>query len=441
MVALRDEEEDELCVAVIPVVGAEPFEVSLYPLDQEWDCECEAPEPCAHIIAALMAAVAGALADEDEMLERYPPKPKPKPPPPVREEPPPPEVKARANALRVQEPARRKKAPAPESAATARTPRRKPAPVRKVDRRTPKARRQPGTVSYRLVRSSYGLAVERWVVFEDDKIRLKRKLTGDDADQAPAVATSEEDLLLQDALGEHWQDGVITSENVTAVLEAMALVEDLSLDGKRVEPRDEVLAEMVAFVEDFADDKVRVQVRPHPRVDEAFDNNLCVRDGILGRLVDDTQLTDLERRQMDVGRVFGNVELMSLALNVLPDLEKRVRLIRAASRVPKVVLSEPRAVAFVTVAGDRIEAEGMVVYGDPIIAKIVRNRLVPVDNEIPLREPEEERPLANSLRRDLGLTPGEPLSFEGAAAQRFAARLAAWEDGDVIGEGWQDLVP
>lgn len=419
-VGAREILDDEVCVIVIPESGEWPYEVSLYPEDEEWECDCDRNPICIHIIAGLMAATSGTEMQSDQaLLERFPPRPKPVVvvvPDIVPEK----VAKAKKNF-----PGKRRK------------------PANAVSRPKAIKRRVPGPVAYRLFKSSYGLTVKRTVVFDDGELELHRLLVGEpDLRLVPPVECTDADLLVQDILGDAWDTGVVSDERRSDLLQALETVETLTLDGDPVVPVDELLATTVAFVENFAADRVRIQIRPEPTVDEVYDNGFALKDGRLGKLDFNSTLSNAEMRKLTLGQVFEVKQLTHLVVEVLPEMKKKIAVDVTSDRLPDVVLSEPRAVVFVKyeTALRAMEVEGMVVYGDPIIAKIIRNRLVTVGELTPIREPDEEVPMASAIRRDLGLTPGVQQRFEGKAAKAFAQRLEAWEDGDVIGKGWEALL-
>ncbi len=439
MVALCEKLEDEVSLAVIPYEGANLLEVSLYPLDDEWECECGRPGVCEHVIAGLIAFDTGRHTTREALLAAHPPAPEPVveveveivPPKKKRATP-----KKRSSAVRTISPSA-VDGPSVRKKTSVRSVRERGSAI---PRRRRPAGRPVGHVGYRLERSSHGLAVIRMAVFVDEEIQIREPLTGDDAKGVVPVETTTADLMLQEVLGKHQKSGVVSNVEASELLHALGEVSDLTFDGRKITPEDRELSELLAFVEDFGADQVRVQVRPDPPVDAYFMNGFAVRGDVLGRFTNRTNLSGVEIQRLGVGEIIESNALTHFAVDGLPALKKRMTLQVTATRIPEIVLSDVRAVVTVTGAGDTLEAEGLVVYGDPIIATVVRNRLVPTGSQMPLREPDEELTLIRSLRADLGLTPGQKETFTGPKAVAFARRLDAWDEGDIVGDAWEDLV-
>ena len=175
-------------------------------------------------------------------------------------------------------------------------------------------------------------------------------------------------------------------------------------------------------------------------MDETFKNGFARRGNAIGRLRIESELIGEEMRRLTLGQAYEVKQLPHLVIDILPELKKQIPVEIVTDRLPDVVLSETRAVCFVEVEGDTIHAEAFVVYGDPIVAKVVRNRVVAVGKTVPIREPDEEVPMASAIRSGLGLTPSHKKSFTGMAARAFAQRLDDWDDGDIEGDGWEDFL-
>ena len=413
--------DDEVALAVIDQPGEHPLEVSLYPDDDEWDCECGREPICVHVIAGLMGFTSGDdLGDRAALLDRYPPRPR---------------------RIEVVVPDLAPKETAKKAAASRSFPERRRKPKNAVvPSRTVVKRRSAAPLRYELTRSSYGLRVRRIITYSDEELDLQRELEGgeSDAQGTHPVLSSDADLLIQEALGDGRESGVVGREKASGLLQALALAQDVKLDGRSVSPEDQELAKMVAFVENFGQDRVRIQIRATPKVDDTYINGFARRGDTVGRLIIDSALNGEEFQRLTLGQAFEVKQLPHVVTDVLPALRKRIPVEVVTDRLPDVVLSETRAVCWVSSeSADVLHAEAFVVYGDPIIAKVVRNRLVPEGKTVPIREPDEEVPMATAIRGGLGLVPGKAETFTGGAARAFAHRLDAWEDGDVVGDAWE----
>jgi len=435
--------DDETVLAVVPHPGAPPLEVSLYPLDDEWDCECgSAVSPCEHVVAAAIASQEAAktkkpLQTLDALLERFPVAPKPKPKPEPEPEPPRSEAPERRPAA---PPASRERRRAAEPTVSPRSRRRQREPVRHIA--PPATHRRPRPVRYVFEPSHYGLSFSRVVDYGGDVVTLERRLTGEDEGGDRPVATTAVDLLVQDALDAWGAVTVLPREHAAALLGALADAEDVRLGDRRVTTSAEPVA-LIAALEGAPGDKLRLSVHSEPAADELFYNGLCRVGDVLRPLDDGDGLSSDELRRLQVGETFSREDIYELVVHTLPELERRIPVRITAERFPAPVLSEPRPAVYVTVEGGALTAEGRVVYGDPIIGMVVRNRMIVVGDAVPIREPEEERPAAREIHQALGLIPGIAKTFQGAEAARFARRLARWEadadDCEIVGDAWRAL--
>lgn len=442
--------DDERVLAVVPFPGARPLEVSIYPDEDEWDCECGSPATiCAHVIAAAVALKQAAatkvpLQDVDALLERFPvrvaaptPRATPEPDEPARPASPRREASRATSSPRAERPRAAATPAAPTSTRRARAPVRHIAP--------PSERRTPQPVRYRFASTPFGLEFSRVVAYRDDVVTIEHHpgLTGDDAGGDTPIATTEADLLVQEVL-DGWKGTMsLTRERVPALFAALADVDDVALDGRPVTTSGDVVA-MVAVLEDRPDDALALSLRTEPPADTLHPNGVCQIGDVLHPLSDATGLGGDEVRRLLVGETYTREDTYQLVVHTLPDLERHVPVRMLSDRVPKAVLSEPRPAVYTRVEDGALVVEGRVVYGDPILGFVRRNRMSVVGDAVPIREPEEERPIAEDIHRGLGLVPGFERSFKGAEAQRFARRLAAWADEDddreVIGEEWRALL-
>ncbi|MFT7581680.1 MAG: hypothetical protein ACI9MR_003358 [Myxococcota bacterium] len=439
LVALAGTLEDEITFAVIPMPGDTPLEVSIYAEDEEWDCECGSEAfVCQHVLACVIAlhhvnTEGGELPDRPELITRYPLRPRPVAPlPEPKPERPTPRATRTTSTTSTASRARKAAAPSARSRPRAPGPVRRPKPVVKVHR-------DPGPIGYRLERTGCGLTVKRVAVFEDIEIPIKRALDGDDGGGDPPVVTEAADLLVQEVLGKDLEVGLVSGDLCEQLLRALDDVADLTLDGKPMSMSFDA-SKLVIAIEDHTSDRFRLTLRPEPPVDEHFINGLARRGDTICLIDNSSELLGEEMRRLSMGQTYESTAVQRLVTVILPDLERQLPVLRLTDRLPTLCLSEPRAEVTVERDGDTLTATGVVVYGDPAIAKVIRNRLVLLANEVPIREPEEEMLCANALKRDLNLIPGTPETFQGAAAVTFARRLEDWDEGDVIGDDCADLL-
>ena len=356
-----DDEEIELKVATGR--GVLTLAVALYPLDDEWSCDCGARGPvCEHVVASVIA---------------------------VR--------RAREAGLDL---------PAPSSTV--------------------------GQLRYALGREERALTFERLVVVGDQTSPLEVSLIEAAAGQVPApeLAIKPHDLDVEEVLGSRLR-GRVARERMGELLKVLAGCSDVRLDGVAVRPTSRPVMPWATV--DTSDDGYLVQLHPDPTIVEVFVNGaaLCA-DGLLRPIGEPGLPRDLIR-ELSRGRVYGPRQVPDLVTRLLPELKRCLRVEVRSGRLPGVSSDPPRVRVHSRADGQgRLVVEADLVYGDPVVARVVGEHLEVTGAEVPLRDEDEERALLERLRRDLGLRPGQPAVLDGEEAVRFSSRLMTW-GGDLRG--------
>lgn len=86
----------------------------------------------------------------------------------------------------------------------------------------------------------------------------------------------------------------------------------------------------------------------------------------------------------------------------------------------------PRMQIHVEQFGDSLNVMATLVYGEPALARIDGGRLVHLRGPIPLRDEPQEQRVIHRTRETLGLLPGSRVSLRGAEATKLANRLDRW---------------
>jgi superfamily II DNA or RNA helicase len=246
----------------------------------------------------------------------------------------------------------------------------------------------------------------------------------------PSLSPTHEDLRIDRAVGASSRD-VIPLEKLADVLEALAAA-DVTLDGatirtssERVKPR--------AIVEDADGGAFRLRVEADPHVERVVALGAVIADGVL-RPLGETATTGERLERLPLVRTFGRNEETELVTRVLPELEKTIEVTIRTNRLAK-KSKDARVRLWMDTShqGHTLSVLPLVVYGDPPIARVDGDHVVPLANgEVPVRKLDQERTLVQRLRAELDLVPGRRVHFDGAEATRFAARLRDFLD--LVGE-------
>jgi hypothetical protein len=208
---------------------------------------------------------------------------------------------------------------------------------------------------------------------------------------------------------------------------ALSRVSHVELDGVRIR----ALVEPIAVTVEVVDDEhgFRIRRAPLPGVTELFDNGVAIKDGALCAVEDSALNADDISLLRGEGAFFGKARAVELATRIVPQLQAKVRVVVRTARLPRARKIAPRIVleTISDEGGDRLTVVPHLVYGDPVIARVVSGNLDVIDErEIPIRDSMEESRLVRDMTTRLGLRTNEARVFEGEAAIHFTAKLRGW---------------
>jgi superfamily II DNA or RNA helicase len=341
--------------------------VTLYPAEEDWDCECASREnPCEHVAAAVIAL-----------------------------------RKARQDGLTL-----------PDDGAGR------------------------GRIGYRFSRQNAGLSLERVVVAGKDSPPLRVALASVASGRVdgPEFLATEADLAVEHLLGAHVH-GPVPRGFTENLLKALEGATDILLEGRPVRASSERVVPRGKVVDDG--DNFRLFVERDPTITEVFHNGVVLCGNIL-RPVGSTNLTGRELEQLTRGRVFSADSVSELVTEILPSLRERIPVIIETKRLPRTVEEPPRLILDVQKEKGALTVLPILVYGDPIIARVDGGRLKIMGGKVPVRNEVEERFLIRRLQNELELIPGRKLRLKGQEAVDFASRLESW-NGEIRGAGHEDF--
>jgi superfamily II DNA or RNA helicase len=137
------------------------------------------------------------------------------------------------------------------------------------------------------------------------------------------------------------------------------------------------------------------------------------------------ELTGMKLERLPLKRRFPRSEVGELATKVLPEIEAKIKVVIQSTRMPRrgKTRMPPRISFELSHAEHTLSVVPMVVYGDPICARIEAGRLVHVQGDVPERDEIGERRMVERLRDELFLVPGRRVDFDGQEANKFAQKL------------------
>ncbi len=294
-------------------------------------------------------------------------------------------------------------------------------------------RREPYHLSYALEREGRSLSLAVVAVRGDVREPVTTSVHALAARLEPDVLRVNEIDEQISALLRERRVGPILRPTMEPLLEALAEVDDLRLDGEKVKivpPREAIRVQLVAAKGGgFSLTEV-----PAPEIDELFDNGAALCGDALFA-VREVDLSDNDRQALEVGRVYTPEEVHTLVSEVLPELRERVKVDVRTKKLPSLEPMKPRVLFETFRDGADVVVRPELVYGAVPNARVEGDKLVHLGGPVPARDREAERALGERLRRELEMRRGIPKRARGEKAIAMAEAVRAFGgtvDGDAL---------
>jgi superfamily II DNA or RNA helicase len=289
---------------------------------------------------------------------------------------------------------------------------------------------------YRLGRKDRLLTVARFLVHGDGREERFRESIASDRARGhilAGVTPTHEDMHVDRILGSPPRE-VVLGSRVGDLFEALAVDAEVTFEGAPVRVSGAPVLPR-ATVSDAPAGGFRLRLERDPSIVEVVARGVArCAEGLrpLGEMATTGEL--LERLPLE--RTFARGDTADLVTKVLPELEAKLDLAIATSRLPrKAAEVRPRIAMDLSHQGHTLSVLPTLVYGDPPIARIDVDVIVALGDTVPVRRRDEERDLLRRLRDELHLVPGRRVDLDGAEAIRFATRLREWQRRTGDGSG------
>jgi superfamily II DNA or RNA helicase len=302
----------------------------------------------------------------------------------------------------------------------------------------PAPQRAPGRIGYRFTREGGGLALERVVVSggREEPLTATLAAVASGRVDGPEFLATQADLAAEQVLGAK-RRGRLPRGVLVALLGKLAACADVRLDGQPIRTS----AARVGWVAVLEDEEPGFRLRALREAPgaEHFDDALALCGETLQAL-GATPLTGRELEDLSGdGLYFEPDRVSELVSEILPALERRMRVELRTQRLPRAIRETPRLALDVSREDDALAVLPTLVYGDPPVARVDAGRLVPLGGgPVPLRDEEAERTLLRRLQGRLELLPGRRVRLVGEEAVRLAELLRRW-DGPLRGDAHRDF--
>lgn len=234
-------------------------------------------------------------------------------------------------------------------------------------------------------------------------------------------------------LNRHLVAGRIEAENMPEVIQALAQLPLVTLDG-RPTTIGGPLPGVCVRVRDV-ESGVLARLEQDPKITEVFVNG-ALRCGQVLHPIGAHGLHDKAFKTLRRGRKLRPEEYERFVDKVLPGLRKALPVYIESTVLSGGVKLRPYLLLKTSREDDVLHTQGDLVYGKPPIARIVEKQLVLAqDAPMPGRDLRHEELLAEHLQDQFGMTPGQRITVKGGAAHILARRIcdAGGEEVEVEG--------
>ena len=289
----------------------------------------------------------------------------------------------------------------------------------------PTANARAGRVGYRFTRSPEGLVFTRVRVAEGAEERPlthSLALLSSGRVEGPATVASAADMAVDLALGAFIKPAVMAPPLARKVLPLLAACGDVRLDGAAIGIDVKPVGYHARVVDE--EDGFRVSLMADPAITENLGDKVIVRCGETLRVWDSALGKEFEALKKP-GLLVPRERSVWLVMEYLPGLERKMPVHVKAKQLPR--LSEghaPRVVLEVEQSGEALRVLPTIVYGEPAVARLDGERIVPFGRVLPRRDAEAEGKL-RALLAKFELAPGEREAAVAGAGVALAERLRA----------------
>ena len=277
------------------------------------------------------------------------------------------------------------------------------------------------SLEYAFTRTENGLAFVRLACSQSKREPLRGTLTAIARGriQGPRISATKADLEIEVLLGSQ-RSGRLPRGLIHRLLEQLEGRQDVTLDGRAIETSGTPV-QLVARIQDLGENLILKLFR-EPPVDEHLGDEVVLANGKLRRL-GQSGLSARFLRRFSQGEIFSPSDATELVTEIIPELQRQIRIEKLTTRLPEARHLTPYPLIETKRNKEQLQVFATIVYGDPPIARLDGTRLLCLGDEIPLRDVNKERQVAEDLRKELGLKSGHVTLIGGTDAIEIAERL------------------
>lgn len=257
------------------------------------------------------------------------------------------------------------------------------------------------------------------------KIRIYRQIlradgTTEPAPKAPKELLEDVDLRVEGLLS----SGTVELTHLDQTTRWLTELEDASevyLDEKKVKTSRKPLLPKGTVIGDQRG--ALFVIGKNPAIEEVVGDGI-VRIGDTLHPIGEVGLSGPRLEKLPMERRFTREEFAELALEILPNYERRFEIEITAKDIPRIGPKlKPRIDLRMEFEADGVSVAPALVYGEPAKMRIDEKKMVYLQGSVSERDLAEERRLIEELRGELNLVPGRRVVVRGKDARSFLAKI------------------
>lgn len=282
--------------------------------------------------------------------------------------------------------------------------------------------REVGQIGYSLKREQGFLSFYRVILLNGKSLPLTTSLSAlvNGRIKGPEISPTKYDLSIDVCLTDK-KEGIFPSHLWAKIVHYLSECPQIWVDDKPVTCSQESTG-LEAWIEDYGSG-VRLFGRESLEITEIFKNGVALCTSIL-KPVRQPKLTPSELEMLASGKLFGQKEMIDLVSQTIPQLSKKIPIINQAQKMAKHTIAKPRIILESSYYGETLIYKGVLVYGDPEIARLSADRLICHHKDlIPQRDIEQERQLQSEFSKKFQVSLGEDILVAGEDAVALTRSL------------------
>lgn len=291
-----------------------------------------------------------------------------------------------------------------------------------------------GKVFYCFTQKPEGVHFERVIREEGMTDTLIVKTLSSLTDSKSSLVPTDLDMTIDVLLG-YERSGIFSAKKLEKIFKKLSESDCVEFRGENISVNSKPIG--LCLVIESQGPCVKAYGVQDERVTEVVSNAVVLCGKYLHPL-SHVDLNDEERELIQSGRIFNHKTIPYLLSELVPKLEKKIKVVNRLDGVGEQVRSKPRLELKLESKEYDLLVTPRLVYGDPEIAFLKNGSLNVVGSQIPIRNENAEYRLVDELGKVFSMELDRRYRFSGGEGVEFVQKLRSWK-GDVTGRGYEDF--